>query len=60
MTVGEHFEEQRQAVPVEVNCTDKRSHRIKSSRIRGHRRLREGIGTMSRDEDAFHTHINPS
>ncbi len=60
MTVGERFEEQRQAVLMEVDGTDEGSHRIKSSRSSGLRRPKEGMGDMPRDEDAFHTHINPS
>ncbi len=60
MTDSKHFEEQRQAVPMEVDGTDKRSHRTKSSWSRGRRRMKEGMGDMSRDEDAFHTHVNLS
>ncbi len=45
---------------MEVDGTDEGSHRIKSSRSRGRRRPKEGMGDMPRDEDAFHTHINPS
>jgi hypothetical protein len=59
MTVSKCFKEQRRAVPMEVDDTDKGSHGIKSSRSRGGRRSKEGVGDMPRDEDAFHTHINP-
>jgi hypothetical protein len=60
MTVGKHFEEQRRAVPMEVDGTDKRSHGIKSSWSRGCQRPKEGMGDMPRDKDALHTQINPS
>jgi hypothetical protein len=60
MTVGKCFVEQRWAVPMEVDGTDKRSHRIKSSQSKGCRRPKEVMGDMPRDEDAFYTQINPS
>ncbi len=60
MTVGEHFEEQRWAVLMESDGTGKASHRIKSGWSRGCRRPKEGMGDMPSNEDAFHTHINPS
>jgi hypothetical protein len=45
---------------MEVDGTDERSHGIKSSWSRRRRRPKEGMGDMPRDDDAFHTHINPS
>jgi hypothetical protein len=60
MIVSKRFKERRQAVPMDVYGTEERSHGIKSSRSRGCRRPKEKMGDMPREEDAFHTHINPS